>query len=124
MEAKKIYDLEERTVNFAVRILDLAEQLPKSYGGIHLAKQIVRSGTAPALLYGEAQGAESDADFIHKMRIALKELRETSINLKIIRRKQYLDAQATDAIVDESRQLVAIFTASVQTAKKRVAKRK
>ena len=124
MKAKRTYDLEERTVDFAVSVLSLAEQLPKTYGGIHLAKQIVRSGTAPALLYGEAQGAESNADFIHKMRVALKELRETSINLKIICKKQYLDRRVTDTIVDESRQLVAIFTASVQTAKRRVADKK
>jgi len=83
------YDLEDRLVNFAVTILDITEKLPNTYAANHLAKQITRSGTAPALLYGEAQAAESRADFIHKMKIALKELRETFICTKIIYKKKY-----------------------------------
>ena len=70
------FDLEERLVDFTVLILNLAEKLPKSYAGIHLSKQIIWSGTSPALQYGEAQAAESRSDFIHKMKIGLKELRD------------------------------------------------
>lgn len=67
------FDLEVRLVDFAVLILNLAEKLPKSYAGTHLAKQIIRSGTSPALQYDEAQSAESRPDFIHKMKVGLKE---------------------------------------------------
>ena len=78
---KKDYDLEDRLVDFAVIILDITEKLPNTYGSNHLSKQITRSGTAPALIYGEAQAAESKADFVHKMKMGLKELRETYICL-------------------------------------------
>jgi four helix bundle protein len=116
MKEKRKYDLENRLVEFAVQVLELAEKLPSSYAPAHLAKQIVRSGTAPALLYGEAQGAESPADFVHKMRIALKELRETSICLKIICKKPYLNIHDTVKVVQENRELIAIFTKSIDTA--------
>ena len=88
------YDLEERLVSFAVLILDISEKLPKSGGARVLAKQLVRSGTAPALNYGEAQSAESSRDFLHKMRVCLKELRETQIALKIISRKRYFEPRS------------------------------
>ena len=71
------YDLAERLINFAASIIELAEMLPGSFAGRHIAGQMIRSGTAPALHYGEAQGGESRKDFIHKMKVALKELRET-----------------------------------------------
>ena len=77
------FDLEERLVNFAVRIINVAEKSSKTYAGKHLAGQIIRFGTSPALNYGESQSAESRADFIHKVKIILKELRETLICLKI-----------------------------------------
>ena len=74
------YDLEERLISFAIRMMTIAEGLPQTKSGIHLAGQLTRSGTSPALNYGEAQGAESKRDFVHKMRIILKELRETLSN--------------------------------------------
>ena len=83
------YDLEERLINFSVLILDIVDAMPDVKGANHLASQIIRSGTAPALMYGEAQSSESRKDFIHKMRLPLKELRETYNCLKIIDRKQY-----------------------------------
>lgn len=86
---KKKFDLEDRLVDFAVMILDLSEKLPKTYAANHLSKQIIRSGTSPALLYGEAQSAESQADFIHKMKIGLKELRETFICLKLFTKNSF-----------------------------------
>ena len=76
-------ELEERLIDFAVSIIQIADTVPKTHAGKHLAGQIVRSGTSPALNYGEAQAGESKKDFIHKMKICLKELRETIINLKI-----------------------------------------
>ena len=71
------YDLEERLIEFASQIIDITEMLPKTLAGNHLGGQLLRSGTSPALHYGEAQAAESPADFIHKMKVCLKELRET-----------------------------------------------
>ncbi|MDO8367380.1 MAG: four helix bundle protein [Saprospiraceae bacterium] len=83
------YDLEDRLIEFAVRIIDTAEALPGTVASKNLGSQIVRSGTSPALNYAEAQSAESKADFVHKMKICLKELRETLVCLKIIQRKGY-----------------------------------
>ncbi|MEM9846562.1 MAG: four helix bundle protein [Bacteroidota bacterium] len=122
MKKKKDYDLEDRLVDFAVMILDLSEKLPKTYAGNHLSKQIVRSGTAPALHYGEAQGAESKADFVHKMRIALKELRETFVCLKILYKKQYLSKEAVKKAANENNELIAIFVSSIETTKKNMKK--
>ncbi len=107
------YDLEERLIDFAVLIIQYVETLPKNAVGRHLGDQLLRSGTAPALLYGEAQAAESRKDFIHKMKIALKELRETSINLKILKKAVISE---NEKLLDESRQLIAIFTKSAATA--------
>ena len=78
------YNLENRLIAFAVSILDLADKLPNTFAGKHLGGQLTRSGTSPALNYGKAQAAESRADFIHKMKNCLKELRESQICLKII----------------------------------------
>ena len=78
------FDLDERLINFAVAMIDISETLPKTFAGNHIAGQLVRSGTAPALNYGEALVPESTADFIHKISICLKELMESRIALKII----------------------------------------
>ena len=83
-EKKRTYDLEVRLIDFAVQIIEIVETLPKTRAGNHIAGQLVRSGTSPASNYGEAQSAESRNDFIHKMKIALKELRETHVWLRII----------------------------------------
>lgn len=115
----KIYDLEDRLIDFAVIIIKVAEQLPKNYTGNHLGKQIIRSGTAPALNYGEAQGAESRKDFIHKMKISLKELRETFIKLKIIKKSGLImDHETFTEVLNECIELVSIFVRSVKTAEK------
>ncbi|MCB0597658.1 MAG: four helix bundle protein [Lewinellaceae bacterium] len=116
MEKKKKYDLEERLIRFSVMVLNLVDQLPKTYAGKHLEGQLVRSGTSPALNYGEAQAAESNKDFIHKMKVCLKELRETQICLKIIKAKPLLPEEDVEPVLKEVGELVAIFTTSVQTA--------
>ncbi|MEX2116559.1 MAG: four helix bundle protein [Bacteroidota bacterium] len=114
------YDLEERLINFAVNIIDVVESLPRTRTGNHMAGQLVRSGTSPALNYGEAQSAESRNDFIHKMKVILKELRETRIGLAIVERKTISrNHWAIPGIVEECRQLVAIFAKSIQTAESR-----
>src|SRR5437879_4109573 len=82
--------LEERLINYAVRIVKLSASLPRTAAGKHIAGQILRSGTSPAPNYGEARGAESAADFVHKLRIVFKELNETLIWLRVIQRSQLL----------------------------------
>lgn len=86
MEKKK-YDLEDRLIKFACLCLEICYLLPVTKAGQNLEYQLSKSGTAPALIYGEAQAAESPADFIHKMKLVLKEIRETRINLRIIMSK-------------------------------------
>jgi four helix bundle protein len=113
----KAIELEERLVDFAVRIVRLTAHLPKTPAGKHVAGQILRSGTSPAPNYGEARGAESHADFVHKIGIVLKELNETSIWLRVIDRGELLKKELLTSIIEENRELCRIFTASVTTAR-------
>jgi four helix bundle protein len=116
-ETQMKFDLEDRLVDFSVSILTLAEQLPETRTCIHLSNQIIRSCTGPALIYGEAQGAESRRDFIHKMKVALKELRETRIALKVISKKKYLkNYEINERGLAECNELIAIFVKSILTA--------
>lgn len=111
-------DIEERLIDFAVRIIRLCDAMPKSVAGRHLSGQLVRSGTSPAFNYGEARAAESTRDFVHKLRVVHKELNESNINLQIIRRSELLPEQKLVSIKDECDQLCRIFNASIQTALK------
>ncbi len=108
--------LEERLIDFAVMIVTAVEALPNSKAGNHIAGQLIRSGTSPAPNYGEAQSAESRKDFIHKMKISLKELRETMIWLKIIDRKRLGDCIGINEVISECNQLISIFVSSTKTA--------
>ena len=108
--------LEERLINYAVRIVKLSASLPKTPAGRHIAGQILRSGTSPAPNYGEARGAESHADFIHKLRIVLKELNETAVWLQWILKACLLPRDKLIAIVAENEHLCRIIAASVKTA--------
>src|SRR5216684_3862736 len=112
-------ELEARLVDFAVRIVKLSARLPRTPAGKHVAGQILRSGTSPAPNYGEARGAESHADFVHKLRIVLKELNETSIWLRVIERSRILKPELLTEIIHENNELCRIFTASLATARKR-----
>ncbi len=112
------YDLEERLIDFAIIIFDIVDGLPVSRLGHYMAGQLVRSGCSPALNYGEAQSAESRNDFIHKMKVILKELRESLISIKIIERKKLHDSEMVLKAKDECNQLVAIFVKSIETSKK------
>jgi four helix bundle protein len=107
--------LEERLIDFAVRIIKLAAKLPNTPAGRHIAGQILRCGSSPPPNYGEARGAESRADFIHKISIVLKELNETSIWLRIIKRSELLKAELLTDIMEENSSLCRIFTASLKT---------
>lgn len=113
---EKKFGLDERLILFASTIIDIAEALPQSFAGNHLSRQLIRSGTAPALQYGEAQSAESRADFVHKMKIALKELRETYNCLRIIKEKAWIAIKRLDPVLDENNQLISIFVKSIATA--------
>jgi four helix bundle protein len=108
-------ELEERLIDFAVRIVKLSANLPRTSAGRHIAGQILRSGTSPAPNYGEARGAESHADFVHKLRIVLKELNETSIWLRIIERSQLLRKDLIKDIVQENTELCRIFAATLKS---------
>jgi len=113
------YDLQNRFIDFAVRIIKLSEALPETKVGKHICSQILRSGTSPAPNYGEAQSAESRADFIHKLKIALKELRETEIWLKVIVRSELIQpSDALALLLQETDELISILFKSVETAKK------
>ena len=106
-------------------IIEIANELPNSKAGNHLGGQIIRSGTSPALNYGEAQSAESRRDFIHKSKIILKELRETLVNLKIIyKAKLYKTEEKKIFAMKENNELISIFVASVKTAQKNMIKSK
>jgi four helix bundle protein len=109
--------LEERLIVFAVRIVRLSASLPRTTAGKHIAGQILRSGTSPAPNYGEARGAESHADFVHKVRIVLKELNETAIWLRIIERGGIVQPELLADIIQETKDLCRIFSASLKTAR-------
>ena len=119
MNSVKKYDLEDRLIEFAIKIIELVEELPKNRAGNHIAGQLIRCGTSPALNYGEVQSSESQKDFVHKMKVILKELRETNICLKIIKRKPLIrQSQKLDKIIKECNELISIFVSSIRTAQK------
>ncbi len=112
-------ELEERLIDFSVMIIEVSELFSKKIAAQHLVDQIIRSGTAPALNYGEAEGAESRKDFLHKVSIVLKELRETEINLKVILKAGLCsDDIKIHHLIEECDQLIRIFCRTVQTVKK------
>ena len=119
MNQQKANELEERLITFATKIISLSSHLPKTPAGKHLANQILRSGTSSAANYGEARSAESDADFIHKLSIVLKELNETLIWLKIIIESNLIKPSQLEVILDENEQLARIVSSSIKTVKKR-----
>jgi len=114
------YDLEERLIDFAVRIIRTAESLPRTRVGNHIAGQLIRCGTSPAPNYGEAQGAESRSDFIHKMKVCLKELRETRVWLLMIVRANLLKPTSKlEPLIKENNEIISIFVTSIETAKQK-----
>ena len=110
-------DLEERLINFSVLIILIADNL-KGRSGYILAGQIVRSGTSCTLNYGEAQSAESTADFIHKLQVVLKELRETFVNLRIIKKSNICKLpEELELALKENNELISIFVATIRKIK-------
>jgi four helix bundle protein len=112
-------DIEERLIDFAVRIIGACDAIPATQTGRHIRGQLVRSGTSPAPNYAEARGAESGRDFVHKLRIVLKELNESRVWLKIAVRAGLLPASRLDGLLDECDQLCRIVSRSIYTAQKK-----
>ena len=117
----KTFDLEERLIDFAVRIIRIAESLPTTALGKHISGQLIRCGTSPAPNYGEAQSAESRSDFIHKLQIVLKELRESSFWLRLIRKVNLIPSTDTKlkTLLQEAEELTNIIAKSIVTAKRK-----
>ncbi len=115
----KKYDIEERLIDFSVQIIFFVESLPNTKSASHLGGQLLRSGTSPSLNYGEAKSAESKNDFLHKMKVCLKELRETHNCLRILyRAKIYKIEQQVKELIIECNELISIFVKSINTASK------
>jgi four helix bundle protein len=110
--------LSDRLIDFAVRVGKSVDALPETRLGRHVAGQLVRSGTSPAPNYSEACAAESRRDFVHKLRICLKELRETRCWLTLIVRSEMLPKVKLDSLCDECAQLANIIGKSILTAKR------
>ncbi len=110
--------LEGRLVQFAVDIVALVGQLPQNPQAKHIGNQILRSGTAAAPNYGEARAAESRADFVHKLKICLKELNETAIWLRILQGSVAVNSDFVNRLVAENTELCKILVASIQTARR------
>ncbi len=111
-------DLRERLILFAARIVKVCNALPPTIAGRHIADQLLRSGTAPAARHSEARAAESAADFVHKMKIGVKELNETEIWLRIIVASELLPETKLADLLNECNQLQRIFSTSINTARK------
>lgn len=113
------FELEARLIDFSVSIIDLSRKMKNSYVAKHLSSQLVRSGTSVSLNYGEAISGESKRDFIHKLKIILKELRESHICLKIIEKTQLCsDMKVLNLVSIENNELISIIVASIKTATK------
>jgi four helix bundle protein len=112
-------DLEDRLVDFAVRAGKVVDALPDSRLGRHIAGQLVRCGTSPSPNYAEARAAESPADFVHKLFVVLKELRESCVWLRMIVRAELLPEHRLAELLDEGEQLSKIVAQSILTAKKK-----
>jgi four helix bundle protein len=111
-------NIEERLIEFAVSVVHLSGNFPKTSAGQHISGQLLRSGTSPAAHYAEARGAESTRDFIHKLRICLKELNESRVWLKIIARSELLPENKLSDLSKEVDELCRIINASIKTASK------
>jgi four helix bundle protein len=112
-------DIQERLIDFAVDIIEITSKLPKTPAGKHIAGQLLRSGTSPAPNYAEARGAESNKDFVHKLKIALKELNESNVWLEISKRSKILPEPDLKHIYTETDELRRIIAQSIVTALKK-----
>lgn len=115
----KTYNLEDRFVEYTCRMIDVVEALPNTRAGNYIAGQLIKSCISPTFNYGEVQGAESRNDFIHKLGVVIKELKECRTAPKIIRRKELIKpVKRTDGVFKETEELIAIIGKSIETAEK------
>src|SRR4051812_3824693 len=113
------FDLEDRLLEFAVSIIRVSESMTRSRAGLHTSDQLLRAGTSPYGNHGEAEAAESPADFIHKLKVCLKELREARRWLRLVKRAPLVpDPVKLEPVLGEAEELVRIFVKSVQTAER------
>ena len=118
------YDLEDRLLEYAARIIRLTDALPRTWAGAHVADQLLRSGTSPLSNHGEAQAAESPGDFIHTLSVGLKELKESRRWLRLVVKAQLVNESVRiEPLLAETEELVRIFAASIRTARSRKAKK-
>ena len=115
-DAETTFDLEDRLLEFTVRLLKLVNALPTSRVGNHIAGQLLRCGTSPFANHGEVQAAESRNDFIQKLRVCLKELKEIKRWLRLIARVGLISAKRVRLLLVETEELIRIFVASIRTA--------
>jgi four helix bundle protein len=117
--ATQNYDLEDRLLEYSVRIINVVDAMAPSHAASHVGDQLLRSGTSPYGHHGEAEGAESRADFLHKLRVCHKELRESRRWLRLVERARMVkNPTLLDTLIDEGGQLVRIFAASIRTAER------
>ena len=120
VSTKTKYDLEDRLLEFAVAVVELTDNLPNTRAGNHIAGQLLRCGTSPYGHHGEVESAESRKDFIHKLKVCLKELRETRRWLRLVSRLKKMNRDPRLApCLAETEEFIRIFVASVRTAEKR-----
>ena len=118
--SERAFDLEDRLLDFAARIIRVSESMKPSPAGRHVGDQLLRSGTSPFANHGEAEGAESLNDFVHKLRICYKELRESRRWMRLAQRADLLDQpERLTPLLDEADELIRIFAASLPTADKK-----
>ena len=114
----KKYDLEERLLEYAAMVLRLVERMDKTRAALHVGEHLMRSGTSPLFNHGEAQGAESPRDFVHKLGICLKELKESKRALRLVKRVPLIRwPEEVDPVLAETEELIKIFGASIRTAR-------
>lgn len=116
---EKANQLSERLLDYGVEIVKLTIKVGKTVIGRHIANQLLRAGTSVGSNYEEACGAQSRADFIHKMQIVLKEIRESLYWLRLIKKSEIINCQDLNKIIDETKQLSNIIAKSIITAKNR-----
>ena len=118
--SERAFDLEDRLLDFAARIIRVSESMKPTPAGRHVGNQLLRSGTSPFANHGEAEGAESLNDFVHKLRICYKELRESRRWMRLAQRADLLDQpERLTPLLDEADELIRIFAASLRTAEKK-----
>ena len=111
-------NIAERLLDFTVRVITLVNTLPKTDVGKHIGGQLMRSGSSSGSNYEEARGAESRADFVHKLGIVLKELKETRFWLRVIHRTEIVTHEQIESLIEECEELIAIVAKSIMTTKK------